>query len=161
MPRGFVDFEALNSDEVRAMRSIAPPEGLPFNITKLGHVVLDVQDLRRSVEFYTQVLGFLISDVYPDSMMPGGMVFMRCNNDHHAVALVGQAEDASRNIEMHHLAFEVATLDEVIRARDHLRGLEGRCTRSDDPGAVRSARSTLGRASRPTPPVTCAAVAGL
>ena len=83
MPRGFIDFEALKSDEVRAVYDKTPPEGLPFNITKIGHVVLVVQDLNRSVEFYTQILGFRISDVYPDSMMPGGMVFMRCNADHH------------------------------------------------------------------------------
>jgi len=120
MPRGFVDFEALKSDEARAVRETAPPTGLPFNITKLGHVVLMVQDLKRSVDFYTQILGFRVSDVYPDTMMPGGMVFMRCNTDHHGVALVGQGETDAKNIELHHLAFEVATLDEVIRARDHL-----------------------------------------
>lgn len=121
MPRGVVDFEALKSKEMQALRSVEPPEGLPFNITKLGHVVLMVQDLERSVQFYTQVLGFRISDVYPDTMVPGRMVFMRCNADHHGVALVGGAKDKSRHIEMHHLAFEVATIDEVFRARAHLR----------------------------------------
>jgi len=121
MPRGFIDFEALRSDEARAVRETTPPAGLPFNITKLGHVVLVVQDLKRSVEFYTQILGFRVSDVYPDSMMPGGMVFLRCNTDHHGIALVGQGQKDAQNAEIHHLAFEVATLDEVIRARDHLR----------------------------------------
>ena len=114
MPRGFVDFEALKSDEVRALRDTAPPAELPFNITKIGHVVLVVQNLKRSVEFYTQVLGFHISDVYPDSMMPGGMVFMRCNTDHHGVALVGQGKTDARNSELHHLAFEVATIDDAL-----------------------------------------------
>ena len=71
--------------------------------------------------FYTGVMGFRISDVYPNSMMPGGMVFMRFNGDHHGVALVGGADAAAQNVEMHHMAFEVATLDEVIRARQHLR----------------------------------------
>jgi catechol 2,3-dioxygenase len=121
MPRGVVDFEALKSKEIEAIRSIAPPTGLPFNIAKLGHVVLMVEDLERSVDFYTQVLGFRISDVYPDSMVPGRMVFMRFNADHHGLALVGGATKSSDNAELHHLAFEVATLDEVVRARDHLR----------------------------------------
>jgi len=121
MPRGFIDFEALKSEEVRAVYDKTPPAGLPFNITKIGHVVLVVQDLQRSVNFYTQILGFRVSDVYPDSMMPGGMVFMRCNADHHGVALVGQGEQDAKNKELHHLAFEVATIDEVVRARDHLR----------------------------------------
>lgn len=117
-----VDFEALEKDpQVRALKDSAPPAGLPFNINKIGHVVLNVRDLKRSVAFYTQVLGFRISDVYPDSMMPGGMVFMRCNPDHHGVALVGIGDGESTNLELNHMAFEVGTLDEVIRARDHLR----------------------------------------
>jgi catechol 2,3-dioxygenase len=121
MPRGVVDFEALKGKEIERLRSIAPPPGLPFNVTRLGHVVLMVEDLERSVDFYTRILGFRISDVYPDSMVPGRMVFMRCNADHHGVALVGGAKNSSGHAELHHLAFEVATLDEVLRARDHLR----------------------------------------
>lgn len=96
------------------------PGGMPFRISKIGHVVLHVSDLARSVEFYTGVLGFSVSDVYGEDMMPGGMVFMRCNADHHGVALVGRAGPSS-SAEMHHMAFEVGSLDEVIRARDHLR----------------------------------------
>jgi len=121
MPRGVIDFEALGSAEVQALKNTETPSGLPFNITRLGHVVLKVRDLERSVAFYTEILGFRVSDAYPDSMIPGGMVFMRCNADHHGVALVGGAEAAAENVEMHHLAFEVATLDEVVRARAHLR----------------------------------------
>jgi len=121
MARGVVDYEALASDEIRALRERKPPAGLPFNITKIGHVVLVVSDLERSVEFYTQVLGFRVSDVYPESMMPGRMVFLRMNTDHHGVALVGQGGGGSENIELHHMAFEVGTIDEVLRARDHLR----------------------------------------
>jgi catechol 2,3-dioxygenase-like lactoylglutathione lyase family enzyme len=121
MPRGVVDFEGLRSKESEKLRRTQPPQGLPFKIAKIGHVVLVVSNLARSVDFYTQVLGFKVSDVYPDSMIPGGMVFMRCNTDHHGVALVGTGKGASKNTEIHHLAFEVATLDEVLRAREHLK----------------------------------------
>lgn len=121
MARGIVDYEALQSDEVVALRSVETPDDLPFNINKIGHVVLKVEDLGRSVEFYTKVLGFRVSDVYPDSMMPGKMVFMRCNADHHGVALVGGAEGPSGHGELHHMAFEVSSLDDVLRAREHLR----------------------------------------
>ena len=100
---------------------MAPPAGLPFNITKLGHVVIKVRDLKRSVAFYSGVLGLRVSDVYPDTMMKGGMVFLRCNTDHHCLALVGGAERESAATELHHFAFEVATLDEVLRAREYLR----------------------------------------
>ena len=121
MPRGVVDLAGLNSPEVKALRKIQPPDDLPFRITKIGHVVLVVQDLERSLRFYTQVLGFKVSDVYPDSMMDGGMVFLRFNEDHHGIALVGQGKAPAQHREMHHMAFEVASLDEVLRARDHLK----------------------------------------
>lgn len=121
MPRGVVDLAGLNGPEAQALREIRPPADLPFNITKIGHVVLVVEDLERSVQFYTQVLGFKVSDVYPDSMMDGGMVFLRFNPDHHGIALVGQGKGKAQHRELHHLAFEVASLDEVLRARDHLR----------------------------------------
>ncbi len=73
-------------DEQR-LRSTATPAGLPFDIRKIGHIVLRVTDLARSVDFYTRVLGFRVSDVYPEAMMPGGMVLMRFGADHHGVAL--------------------------------------------------------------------------
>jgi len=82
--------------------------------------VLNVTDLAASVRFYTDVLGLQVSDRYPDSMVPGGMVFMRCNADHHGVALVGGAKKSDRT-SLNHFAFEVATLDEVFRTRTWLR----------------------------------------
>lgn len=121
MARDRIDHEGLSSPENRALREMAPSPGLPFRIGRIGHVVLRVTDLERSVAFYTGLLGFRVSDVYPDSMMPGGMVFLRCNADHHGVALVGGASEPATGTEFHHMAFEVATLDEVVRARDHLR----------------------------------------
>ena len=107
--------------DVARLKSIQTPAGMPFQIRKLGHVVLQVSNLERSLTFYTQILGFKVSDVYPEEMMPGGMVFLRCNTDHHSLALVGAGKGEAENIELHHFAFEVATLEEVIRARDHLR----------------------------------------
>src|ERR1700755_1027960 len=94
--------------------------GHPFRIGKLGHVVLNVRDVERSARFYTEVLGFEISDVYPEEMVPGGMVFLRCNPDHHGIALVGSMKGEAANVELNHIAFEVAPLDEVIRSLDHL-----------------------------------------
>jgi catechol 2,3-dioxygenase len=104
-----------------SVRSLQRPQGLPFRIGKLGHVVLNVRDVERSARFYTEVLGFQISDVYPEEMVPGGMVFLRCNPDHHGIALVGSLKEPASNIDLNHVAFEVATLDEVVRAHGHLR----------------------------------------
>jgi catechol 2,3-dioxygenase-like lactoylglutathione lyase family enzyme len=102
------------------IQAIAPAANMPFAITKIGHVVLNCRDLARSVTFYVQVLGFKISDIYEADLVPGGMVFMRFNADHHGIGLVGAMAGSAENIELHHLAFEVATLDELLRLRDHL-----------------------------------------
>ncbi len=93
----------------------------PFKLTKIGHVVLRARDLQRSVDFYTRVLGFKVSDTYGEEMVPGGMIFLRFNPDHHGIALVGGMEGPAEKREMHHLAFEVGSLDEVFAAREHLR----------------------------------------
>ncbi|HEX4326552.1 MAG TPA: VOC family protein [Burkholderiales bacterium] len=107
--------------DVEKIKAMAPPAGNPFQVQKIGHVVLNVVDVERSAAFYTGVLGFRISDVYPETMMRGGMVFMRCAADHHGVALVGSARAESHRTDLNHLAFEVASLDEVLLARDHLK----------------------------------------
>jgi catechol 2,3-dioxygenase-like lactoylglutathione lyase family enzyme len=106
--------------DVEQLRQIKPPKGLPFTIQKIGHVVLNVTDMERSVRFYVETLGFQISDIYPDTMMPGGMVFMRFHTDHHGVALVSQNAGQSTGREMNHMAFMVVSLDEVFLARDRL-----------------------------------------
>ncbi|UCH75393.1 MAG: VOC family protein [Rhodospirillales bacterium] len=120
MERRIVDFEALRSAELQRLKSARAAETPPFRINKIGHVVLKVADIERSLDFYAGVLGFEVSDVYPDSMVPGRMIFMRFNADHHGVALIGGAGEGPKATEMHHMAFEVSTLDEVFRARDHL-----------------------------------------
>jgi catechol 2,3-dioxygenase len=107
--------------DVEKLRKMTPPQGMPFKIQRLGHVVLMVSDLEHSVTFYTQVLGFKVSDVYSEDLQPGGFAFLRCNTDHHAIALVGAGPGESKHFELHHVAFEVASLEEVFRVRDRLR----------------------------------------
>jgi catechol 2,3-dioxygenase len=98
-------------------------ERMPFKIGKLGHIVINCADIERSLKFYTEVMGFQISDIYTDDMAPGGMAFLRCGPDHHSIALVGsmKKENPSDNYELNHIAFEVNTLEEVLRAREHLK----------------------------------------
>jgi len=112
---------SIAPETVATLKDLEGARGLPFQINKIGHVVLMCSDIRRSTEFYTQVLGFKVSDVYSEDLRPGGMVFMRCSTDHHGIALVGDATGAMESKELDHLAFEVSSLDEVLRARDHLR----------------------------------------
>jgi catechol 2,3-dioxygenase len=110
----------MNADEVARM---GRPKGMPFHLNKIGHMALYVQDLQRSAQFYTDLLGFQITDVYPEAggMLPGGAVFMRLNADHHGIALFKATKEYRPGAGMHHMAFEVSSLDEVLRARDYLR----------------------------------------
>ena len=85
--------------DIQKLKGMSPPKGMDFHIGKVGHVVLQVSDLERSTAFYTQVLGFKVSDVYPEEMMPGGMVFLRCHTDHHCLALVGAGDGKNANRE--------------------------------------------------------------
>ena len=58
---------AFDIDKVRAaIRNGAPP----FEVRKIGHVVFKVTDLPRSVAFYTGVLGFKVSDIFEQEIMP-------------------------------------------------------------------------------------------
>jgi catechol 2,3-dioxygenase-like lactoylglutathione lyase family enzyme len=124
MARNLIDYDGLARDDIVKLRNAETPDDLPFTLSKISHVVLKTADLERSVKFYTEVLGMRVSDAYPESMMPGRMVFLRCaNGDHHGIALVGGKEGPADNSELHHFAFEVDTIDEVFCARNHLRKL--------------------------------------
>ena len=103
-------------------RRYVKPKDLPFKLGKLGHIVINCADLERSIKFYTEIMGFEVSDIYPADMAPGGMAFLRCGSDHHSLALVGSMEKGkpNDNYELNHIAFEVATLDDVLEARAHL-----------------------------------------
>ena len=72
---------------------------------KLGHVVLGSTDQATSQRFFTEGLGFKISDT-----VPGLAAFMRCSTDHHNV-LVQQAPLAF----LHHTSWQVDDVDEVGR----------------------------------------------
>ena len=72
---------------------------------KLNHVVLNTPDIDRVVEFYTDILGFKVSDWSEHQM-----AFLRCNKRHHSISF-NQASYASVN----HIAYEVDGIDELMR----------------------------------------------
>ena len=77
----------------------------------MGHIVLGTPALQASVDFYTDVLGFRVSDYW----RPGDddVVFLRCNQRHHSLALVPAPEPA-----LYHFMVEARTLDDVGRTLD-------------------------------------------
>jgi catechol 2,3-dioxygenase-like lactoylglutathione lyase family enzyme len=72
---------------------------------RLGHVVVGSLDQEASQRFFTQGLGFKVSD-----HVPGLASFLRCSTDHHNLLL----QQAPLNF-LHHTAWEVDDVDEVGR----------------------------------------------
>ena len=81
--------------------------------TKLGHLVLKVRDIKCSVAFYTEVVGLETSDWINDHM-----VFMRCGEDHHDLALLQLPPghtDAPAGIYpgVEHFSYRLETIEEM------------------------------------------------
>ena len=97
--------------------------GTPVSVKKLGHVVFTVSDIERTTRFWTDIMGFQVSD-----RNERGMVFLRNASDHHTVALVPAetSRDAPKEGQpgFHHCALEVETVSELFKIRDFLREQE-------------------------------------
>jgi catechol 2,3-dioxygenase-like lactoylglutathione lyase family enzyme len=77
----------------------------PVRPRKLGHVVVGSRDQEASQRFFTDGLGFQVSD-----HVPGLAGFLRCSTDHHNLLIQQTPVDF-----LHHTAWEVDDVDEVGR----------------------------------------------
>ncbi|WP_096203153.1 VOC family protein [Bacillus sp. FJAT-45350] len=75
------------------------------NPSLLNHVVLNTESIDNAVDFYTEVLGFKVTDWSEHQMC-----FLRCNKNHHSIAFNHEGH-ASVN----HIAYEVDGVNEVMR----------------------------------------------
>ena len=78
---------------------------------QLCHVVFNTARFDQIVEFYTELLGFRVSDWNENRM-----VFLRCNRKHHVIAF-NRADYPSVN----HVAYVMANVDGVMRGLSSLR----------------------------------------
>lgn len=72
---------------------------------KLGHAVLGSTDLAASMRFFTEGLGFKVSDYMGDRA-----AFLRCSVDHHNVLVMAAPVSF-----LHHTSWQVDDIDEVGR----------------------------------------------
>ncbi len=77
----------------------------PVRPSNLTHVVYGTPDQPTTLRFFTEVLGFEISD-----QVPGIIAFTRCGEVHHNLAI-----QAAPIAFPHHIAFEVDDIDDVVR----------------------------------------------
>ncbi|HWP34732.1 MAG TPA: VOC family protein [Thermodesulfobacteriota bacterium] len=92
---------------------------IPVKIRRLGHVALHVRDIEASVRFYTECLGFQVSDVNEQ-----GIVFLRlpAHTDHHTMNLVpsDRVGPGGPQSTLNHFAFEVDSLDDLRKMKAFL-----------------------------------------
>ena len=93
---------------------------------KLSHAFINVADLERVVPFYTDLLGFQVTDrgVIGDGV---GVVFMSQDpENHHQIALAERLEPGEGPRNLGHVAFRMETLDDLraLKARLASHGVE-------------------------------------
>lgn len=88
-------------------------------VRKINHLVLRVRDVDRTIAFYQGVLGMDIV-----GRMGNAGVFFKFTDNHHDLACFALGEGAEGpyddQVGMYHVALEVATLEELVAARDEL-----------------------------------------
>jgi catechol-2,3-dioxygenase len=97
-----------------------------MGIHRLNHAVLYVRDVKRSVAFYSDVLGFRMINMTPDGFR--GAAFLQApgsTNDHdlglfEIGAAAGPSPAGRTSVGLYHLAWEVDTLAELERTATKL-----------------------------------------
>jgi len=91
----------------------------PVQVKKLGHVVFNVSDIERTTKFWTEIMGFHVSD-----RNERGMVFLRNASDHHTIGLAKARENElpkAGHVGFSHCALEVESVAELFKIREFLR----------------------------------------
>lgn len=91
-----------------------------MQVKALGHVVLKVRNLERSIAFYRDILGMKEVARYR-----GAMVFFSFGSNHHDLGLLQLGEQAElpnpSSIGLYHVAFKVGdSLNELRECKAHL-----------------------------------------
>jgi len=91
-----------------------------MKIQGVGHVVLKVRDLERSVRFYRDILG--LREV---ACFPGRMVFFSAGQNHHDLAIMKVGPNAPapppEAVGLYHVALKIGnSLEELRAAKAHL-----------------------------------------
>ena len=105
---------------------------------RVGHLVLNVRDMKTSVDFYKDVLGFEVAVERPD----GSGTFFTCGKIHHDLALFQAPPDAapvtSGGLGLNHMALQVEDFDTLKEFYHHLNDSGVEIDRTTDHGMSRS-----------------------
>jgi extradiol dioxygenase len=81
-----------------------PISGFVTGELGMGHLVIEVPDIHKAVDFYLDVLGFRLSDQFGELLY-----FLRCNRRHHSIALANVGGEPR----LFHIMLEVGSLVDV------------------------------------------------
>ena len=84
----------------------------------MSHIGLHVVDIERMAAFYTDVMGFQVTDRGP--FRDSELLFLRRNpSDHHQIVLVPGRPEGAFNV-VNQISLKVESLPDLRRYRDHL-----------------------------------------
>ena len=115
-------------------RPIERWEGIPV---KISHIVLHSPDHNATVKFFTDVLGFKVSDWLGDFMC-----FLRCNEAHHRMAILPGPPC------LNHVAFDVLSVDDMMRGINSKSMVLGKVMLSVIPVLISPGQTQLARTPR-------------
>lgn len=104
--------EVSSDVQERTPRDLEEGESIPV---KLSHCVMNTNNPVATAKWYEEHLGFDESDRLVAPEMGDIMLFMRCNDTHHSLAMA-----AGPNVALHHLSFEMRGVDEYMRGTGRL-----------------------------------------
>lgn len=89
-----------------------------MEVKELGHLVLYVRDLERSVAFYRDVLGW--KPAFPDAVLPFPAMAFSSGRTHHELLLIEVGPDAAalpsgRRVGLYHFGLKVGDSDDELR----------------------------------------------
>jgi catechol 2,3-dioxygenase-like lactoylglutathione lyase family enzyme len=91
----------------RTHRKLEEKESVPV---RLSHVVINSPDLAATRAWYEEHLDWALSDTLSSPYMGDVMHFMRCNPQHHSLAIA-----KGPHTSLHHISFEMRGIDEYMR----------------------------------------------
>ncbi len=107
---------------------------MPYAPKQLGHLVMKVRDLDRSLDFYTRIMGLTIME-----RSPGGTVLISSNTEmSHELAIRAMGLDApgpdSARVGQAHMAWQMETVEDLQELYSRLRENNVRIQRIGDHG---------------------------
>lgn len=107
----FKDAEGRNIRIATDIATHSDDDDVADRPRKLSHLVLNAEKPEETIAMFQELMKFKVSD---STKM---MTFLRCNSDHHSVAVTHSGSGST----LHHIAFEMPDLESVMKGAGRCR----------------------------------------